>query len=75
VVLYDLWLVSFKECVFPQMFFTLNIIFYFFIFWFGMCVEYLSISNLLSVGNSNVEYTLYVSPIATCSKEKENIDE
>jgi hypothetical protein len=47
--------------------------FLFFVFWFGMCV--LSISNLPSVGNSSVEYTPYVSPIATCSKEKENIDE
>lgn len=32
VVLYDLWLASFKDCVFPQMFFTLNIFFYFLFF-------------------------------------------
>ncbi len=67
-------------CVLQGLCFSTNVLhlehlFLFFVFWFGMCVEFLSISNLPSVVNLSVEYTPCVSPITTCSKEKENIDD
>jgi hypothetical protein len=57
------------------MFFTLNIFFYFLFFGLECVLNFYQFPIFQSVVNLSVEYTPCVSPIATCSKEKENIDE